>query len=89
MLVALIEAYCWTRDEKYLSAFEKQFDWIWTHQIDHKNGDWFGMVTWDKGNIKMSEKGNQWKCAYHNGRALMRVEQALTQLLQETSLNDS
>ena len=41
MLVATLAAYELTGQARYLRAFERQFDWVWTHQIDHQNGDWF------------------------------------------------
>jgi mannose/cellobiose epimerase-like protein (N-acyl-D-glucosamine 2-epimerase family) len=76
MLVATIEAYRWTGDAKYLTAFEKQFDWVWTYQTDHDGGDWFEATTWD-GRPLIWNKGHEWKCPYHSARALIRVSEAL------------
>jgi mannose/cellobiose epimerase-like protein (N-acyl-D-glucosamine 2-epimerase family) len=76
MLVATIEAYRWTGETKYLAAFEKQFDWVWTYQTDHDGGDWFEATTWD-GRPLILSKGHEWKCPYHSARALIRVSEAL------------
>ena len=80
MLVALIEAYRLTRDPQYLAAFGRHFEWIWKHQIDHRDGEWFCNVNWSGTLVLATEKGSGWKGPYHNGRALMRVEKVLREL---------
>jgi mannobiose 2-epimerase len=61
---------------KYWAAFEKQWDFLWRHQIDHVHGEWHGTVL-DDGTPKPGPKGSVWKAAYHNGRALMNVADQL------------
>ena len=80
LLVALVEAYRWTGDRKYLDAFGKQFDWVWNRQIDHACGDWFTDISWKGDMVFHRNKGSERKCAYHNGRALMCIEKALKDL---------
>ncbi len=80
MLVATLEAYRWTGSAGYLAAFEKQFDWIWRHQMDHDGGDWFAATTWREGRPLGSNKGHAWKDPYHNARALMKASQGLRAL---------
>jgi mannose/cellobiose epimerase-like protein (N-acyl-D-glucosamine 2-epimerase family) len=80
MLVATIEAYRWTGQPKYWVAFEQQFDWIWRHQVDHQDGDWFAATTWREGRPLRLDKGDDWKCSYHGARALMEVSRRLRAL---------
>jgi len=83
-LTAFITAFRWTGDRKYLSAFEKEWQWVWNYQIDHEGGDWFSDTDWETGKPLTLDKGlNGWKTSYHNGRALMRVEHELNALLDE------
>jgi mannobiose 2-epimerase len=80
MLVALLEAYQWTRHTHYREAFLRQFDWIWNRQIDHEGGAWHAIVSWE-GKPVLGDKGDARKCPYHNSRSLMRVERALAAML--------
>jgi mannobiose 2-epimerase len=83
-LVAFSEGYEWTHDPRYLHAFEKQWDWVWKHQIDQEDGDWFTEVKWDTGEPLTVDKGmGGWKVCYHNGRALMRTSTALRAILKQ------
>jgi mannobiose 2-epimerase len=81
MLNALAYAYEWTRRLKYLKAFIKLFDWIWTHQIDHECGDWFQDVRWDSGEPITLEKGLEWKTAFHASRALIQTSQMIDRMI--------
>ena len=85
-LTAFIEMYRWTGEPKYLEAFEQEWKWVWNHQIDHKGGDWFGNLPPAGGEPTWQEKGGAWKASYHNGRALMRVSQALQSLLDPNAI---
>jgi mannobiose 2-epimerase len=81
-LTAFITAFRWTGNHKYLAAFEKEWDWVWKHQIDREGGDWFTTTDWKTGKPFAWDKGDRgWKACYHNGRALMRVEHELNLLL--------
>jgi mannose/cellobiose epimerase-like protein (N-acyl-D-glucosamine 2-epimerase family) len=66
--------------DKYLDAFEKLFDWIWTYQIDHECGDWYQDVSWD-GEPTTMEKGREWKTAFHASRALMQASQVIDRII--------
>jgi len=82
-MVAFTEAYEWTHEPRYLTALEKQWGWIWKHQIDHEDGDWFTEVAWDTGAPLSMDKGmGGWKVCYHNGRSLMRTSTALRSILK-------
>lgn len=64
---------------RYWEAFQKQWDFIWRYQVDHKHGEWHGVVHED-GTPRPGPKASIWKAAYHNGRALMNVSERLKQL---------
>jgi mannose/cellobiose epimerase-like protein (N-acyl-D-glucosamine 2-epimerase family) len=85
MLVATLAAYELTGQARYLRAFERQFDWVWTHQIDHQNGDWFESTDWRTGHPLTLIKGHEWKEPYHGARALMEVSRRLSVLGGDSS----
>ena len=82
MLNALIYVYERTRESKYFDAFVKLFDWIWTYQIDHEYGGWYQDVYWDSGKPVTTDKGSEWKTAFHTSRALMQVIQVINKIIQ-------
>ncbi|MBI4558249.1 MAG: AGE family epimerase/isomerase [Candidatus Hydrogenedentes bacterium] len=83
MLNALVDVYQWTEHPRYLEAFIKLFDWIWTFQIDHEYGDWYQETFWDSGQAVTTHKGGEWKTAFHASRALVRVATTLRKMLAE------
>ena len=76
LLNALILAFQFTEDRKYLDAFLKEFDWVHGYQIDHECGDWFQDTDWESGRPQHTDKGREFKTSFHAGRALMRVSDA-------------
>jgi mannose/cellobiose epimerase-like protein (N-acyl-D-glucosamine 2-epimerase family) len=89
MLNALVYACEWTMQRQYLDAFIKLFDWIWTYQIDHECGDWFQDVSWDSGKPLTTEKGLEWKTAFHASRALIQASQIIQELASLPNLDSS
>ena len=77
MLVALINAWRISRDEKYLKKAGKTWNFIQKRLVDRKNGEWFNQV--DKnGQVKVDEdKAGFWKCPYHNARACLEAVRRL------------
>ncbi|MGD0090896.1 MAG: AGE family epimerase/isomerase, partial [Planctomycetota bacterium] len=65
---------------KYFEAFLKQWEFIWKYQADHKNGEWYDTVSREGKPVPGQAKGQIWKAAYHNGRALVNVTEALRRL---------
>ncbi|GMW00440.1 MAG: N-acylglucosamine 2-epimerase [Candidatus Hydrogenedentota bacterium] len=84
MMNALMDAYIVTRNPKYWQAFTKLVGWIWNHQIDHQYGDWYMETDWHTGQPTSTDKGGEWKTAFHAGRALVRTTQTLARLLRES-----
>lgn len=69
---------------KYYNAFLKQWAFIWNHQIDHDQGEWFQTVSPEGEPERAQPKGSYWKAAYHNGRALLNVTESLRRLAQNS-----
>jgi mannobiose 2-epimerase len=87
MLNALVFAYEWTRQRKYFDALVQLFEWIWKHQIDHECGDWYQDVHWDSGEPLTTNKGSEWKTAFHASRALIQASQAIDRIIDNTIRN--
>ena len=81
LLNALAYAYEWTREPGYLDALVKLFGWIWACQIDHECGDWYQDVYWDSGKPLTTEKGGEWKTAFHASRALIQTSQVIDRIV--------
>lgn len=78
LLNALCAAYQRTEDRKYFDALVKTFDWVYRHQIDHECGDWYQDLRWDTGMPVHTDKGREFKTAFHAGRALIRAFNAMS-----------
>lgn len=61
----------------YGAAFERQWNWIVAHQIDHEFLGWFGELDREGRPRGNGEKADRWKCVYHDGRALVNVVKTL------------
>ncbi len=75
-------------EARYQEFFEKQWNYIDTYLLDHRNGDWY------EGGIDMEPscatgpKGHMWKDAYHTSRALMNCIALLSERTQrETGIH--
>ncbi len=65
---------------RYFDAFLKQWDFIVNYQADRSHGEWHNTVSPEGVPAPGQAKGTVWKAAYHNGRALMNVSEALRQM---------
>ena len=66
--------------DRYWKAFVRQWQFLWTHQMDHARGGWYHKVSPEGEPDRDGRKGSQWKAAYHNARALMNVVKRLKTL---------
>ena len=69
-LIANKLAYKVTGDEKYLSNFNKLWDFTFSHFADTENGEWYGYLHYD-GSVANTLKGNIFKGPFHLPRMLM------------------
>ncbi|MDQ2798713.1 MAG: AGE family epimerase/isomerase [Armatimonadota bacterium] len=65
---------------RYWAAFNKQWDFIQTHQVDAVHGGWQATVTRDGASIPGRAKSDGWTEAYHQSRALLNVSADLRRL---------
>jgi mannobiose 2-epimerase len=67
-VVGFVNAYQLTGDETFLITAMRVWDFIDTHVIDKRDGEWF----WKTNRAGVADlempKVSQWKCPYHNGR---------------------
>jgi mannobiose 2-epimerase len=75
--LALLHTRFGGQTDRYWKAFLKQWAFIWTYQIDHTHGEWHDTVSAEGKPFPGRAKGQIWKAAYHNGRALMNVAEML------------
>lgn len=73
LLNALCDACQRTGEQKYFNALVKTYNWIQNFQMDHQCGDWFQETHWDTGKPVTTDKGGEFKTAFHASRALIRA----------------
>jgi cellobiose epimerase len=77
-LVGFYNAYQLSGQEHFLQAALRCWEYIDTHMVDHKSGEWFATLKRDgshypAGASSEHVKAGFWKCPYHNGRACMEI----------------
>ena len=70
-IIANLEAYRLTGDEKYISRFRLVRDWAWKHLKDPEFPEWFGYLHRD-GTVAQPAKGNLFKGPFHIPRMLVK-----------------
>lgn len=78
-LIAYLMQYHLTKQEKFGKAAERLWDWIKTHHIDDKSGEyneWHAVINPDL-QADNVPKAFMWKGPYHNGRAMLKACQYL------------
>jgi cellobiose epimerase len=71
-----------SRTDVYFKAFQEQLDFIEKYQRDFEFHGFYGTVGED-GKPISTDKGQVWKAAYHDGRALLNVSERLRKLSAE------
>jgi mannobiose 2-epimerase len=74
-MVSALYMYRMTNEPKYLSVFEKTFDFVETNMVDWDNGEWHANITPE--GKPQGDKANPWKAGYHNGRAMIECLEIL------------
>lgn len=65
---------------RYWDAFVREWGFIQSHQVDHIHHGWYRDVARDGSAPAGATKSDGWTEAYHQGRALMNVEERLRRL---------
>ncbi|MFT3867480.1 MAG: AGE family epimerase/isomerase [Nibricoccus sp.] len=80
-VVGFLAVYSISGDERYLRAALRCWDFIETHLVDRKNGEWFRGVNREGLVLDKHLKVSFWKCPYHNGRACLEASRRLRALI--------
>lgn len=73
-----------SQTDLYFQVFQKQWNFIKTYQVDAQFHGIYPLVAAD-GTPVETDKGGNWKAAYHDGRALMNVSERLRRLARENT----
>jgi mannobiose 2-epimerase len=76
-VVGLLEAWRLSGAPRYFDAAARAWEFIATHLVDRRHGEWFRGVTRDGRVNPAFEKVGFWKCPYHNGRMGLEVRARL------------
>jgi mannobiose 2-epimerase len=63
--------------DRYGKAFQKQWSFIASHQMDQEHGGWYSDLTREGRVLGDGRKASQWKANYHTSRAMMNVARTL------------
>ena len=82
-LLGLFKLYQWTADVSYLQQISLTLDWIEKYQRKADVGEWYWEVAADGAPLTGTYNfiGGLWKTSYHNGRALLLLDQWIGQVL--------
>ncbi len=77
-VVGFVNAWQISREEKYLQAAKRVWDFTEQHLVDRVHGDWFWRINPD-GKLDVTKpKVSEWKCPYHSGRACLEAARRLS-----------
>jgi mannobiose 2-epimerase len=82
-VVGFLNAYQLSRQERFLTAALRTWDFIEARIIDHKHGEWFRTVTREGRVLDNGLKVDFWKCPYHNGRTGLEATRRLREIAIE------
>lgn len=72
-VVGYLNAFQLSREQKYLEAARRVWDFIEQHLADRVHGDWFWRINPDGKPDLNLPKVSEWKGPYHSGRACLEV----------------
>ena len=72
-VVGFLNAYQYSKNQRYLDAALRCWDFIELALVDIVHGEWFRGVTKDGTVLHDQPKVSFWKCPYHNGRTCLEA----------------
>ena len=78
-LIAALQGYQLTGDERLLSWFKTLHEYTWTHYKDPEYPEWYGYLN-RRGEVLFPLKGGKFKTCFHLPRALLRISKILEKL---------
>ncbi|MEP6924062.1 MAG: AGE family epimerase/isomerase [Pyrinomonadaceae bacterium] len=79
-VVGFLNAYQLSKDESFLTAAARVWEYITEKVIDRSNGEWFWKITDEGLHSNEKPKLSQWKCPYHNGRMCFEAVSRLREI---------
>jgi mannobiose 2-epimerase len=76
-----LNAYQLSGDPRFFQASMHSWDFIATHVVDQKHGEWYNLLARD-GTVLSYDKVSMWKCPYHDGRTCMELVSRLADILK-------
>ena len=76
-VVGFLNAFELSGQPHFLQAAERSWAFIDKYIVDHKNGEWFWLVSRDGAPDNERDKVGPWKCPYHNSRTCFEVMERL------------
>jgi mannobiose 2-epimerase len=83
-VLGFLNAYQLSREERFLAAALRAWDFIELRLIDRRTGEWFRGVTRDGRVLDNELKVSFWKCPYHNGRTGLEAARRLREIAGES-----
>ena len=78
-LVGFLEAYILFKEDRFWEAFSNTWHFVSSKMINHEVGEWYTLLS-REGQPLVSTLGNEWKVAYHSGRAMLECISRLSRL---------
>ncbi len=78
VLVSSLRMYLLTRDQLYLTIFERTYNFIERYFVDSQGGEWFENVR--PNGQPSGGKAHAWKAGYHNGRSMIECIQLIKEI---------
>ncbi len=72
-VIGFLNAFQISRDEKYLNAMLRVWDFIENHLVDRVHGEWFWRITPEGGVDPTLPKVSEWKGPYHGSRLCLET----------------
>ena len=76
-VVGFYNAYQISGQRRFAEASERCWEYIQQHFVDHKNGDWFKVLTKEGVPSATSVKVGPWECPYHHSRLCFEMAERL------------
>ena len=81
-MVAYLNAYKLSNNQRYLNEALKVWLFIKDYLIDYDNGEWYWSVNEIGEPSDSGDKAGFWKCPYHNGRACLESIERLSAIMK-------
>jgi mannose 2-epimerase len=80
-LVAMLDGYELSGDERYLEAYGNVHRFVFDHVINHSVGEWLPLLD-ENNNVLWDYMGHRWKINYHTVRSMVECRRRLTEIVE-------